>query len=613
MAQPSETSTAGSSRDVVEPRHAWRLSGPREIFAIDLRTLALFRVGLALVVLADLVLRARDLRAHYTDFGIFPRAELAAYLHPGAFSLHMLNGTVWYQALLFTIAVLFALSLLVGYRARLSMFVTWLLLLSLQNRNPQILSGEDNLLMLLAFWAMFLPIGARYAVDAALDRDNEVRPNRYVSIASAALLIQGMSMYFFSAILKSDPRWFPDGTAVYYALNLDYIVSSLSLWFRQFDGVMQFLTYYVWTLEWVGPVLIFFPLFHRPLRVLVQAAFITMHVGFSLFLMIGLFPWISIVMNLAFTQGWVWDWLAALTRRRQAEGMVIHYDAECDFCLKVCLLLKTFLMLAGVPVVTAQSEARIHALMQAHNSWVVRDGAGRDRVRWDAIRAVFEASPAFFWLAPVIAPRGCGDCVYEAVAKNRGRLSRLSARLLVFRPIGIRPGLVTSALAVVFSCFVLVQNLSTVPALDIRTTDSFRAIRQALGLYQNWTMFAPYPEVTSAWPVIPGVLVDGTEVDVYRGTVGAPSFNRPARIAAVYENERWRKYISNVEDLSYDSDRPAFALNWGRYLCRQWNEGAAPNRSLATFDIYFQVERTMPPGQPKELATRPVWRHDCLN
>lgn len=163
-----------------------------------------------MIVLADLVLRA-----HYTDFGVFPRAELAAYLSPGAFSLHMLNGTAWYQAGLFAVAGLFALLLLIGYRARLSMFATWLLLLSLQNRNPQILSGEDNLLLLLVFWAMFLPIGARYAVDAALDPDNGTRPNRYVSIASAALLIQGMSMYLFSAILKSDPRWFPDGTAVY--------------------------------------------------------------------------------------------------------------------------------------------------------------------------------------------------------------------------------------------------------------------------------------------------------------------------------------------------------------------------------------------------------------
>jgi len=391
------------------------------------------------------------------------------------------------------------------------------------------------------------------------------------------------------------------------------MVPQLSIWFRQFDGMMQFLTYYVWSLEWVGPVLIFSPLFHRPLRALFQAAFITMHVGFSLFLLIGFFPWVSIVMNLAFTQGWVWDRLGAALRRRQADDMFIHYDADCDFCRKVCLLLHTFLILTGVRIVTAQSDPRIHALMQEHNSWVVRDGAGRERVRWDAIRAVFEASPIFFWLAPVVAPRGCGDCIYETVARNRGRLSNLSARLLAFRPVHVRPTVFGSVLAAVFAGFVFVQNLSTIPALDIRTGAGFRAVRQALGLYQNWTMFAPYPEVTSAWPVIPGVLTDGTVVDVYRGTEGAPGYDRPAPVSAVYENERWRKYISNVEDLSYRTDRPEFALNWARYLCRRWNEDAAADRRLSIFEIHFQVEWTRPPGQPKGLETRRVWRHDCLN
>src|SRR5690349_23638509 len=47
-----------------------------QIFGIDLRTLALFRVCLALIILLDLALRARDLTAHYSDYGVLPRAAL---------------------------------------------------------------------------------------------------------------------------------------------------------------------------------------------------------------------------------------------------------------------------------------------------------------------------------------------------------------------------------------------------------------------------------------------------------------------------------------------------------------------------------------------------------
>ena len=48
----------------------------RELFGIDLRTLALARIGLSFLVLLDLSLRARDLSAHYTDQGVLPRSAL---------------------------------------------------------------------------------------------------------------------------------------------------------------------------------------------------------------------------------------------------------------------------------------------------------------------------------------------------------------------------------------------------------------------------------------------------------------------------------------------------------------------------------------------------------
>ena len=85
------------------------IPGLREIFGIDLRTLALFRVGLGALLLVDLALRARDLTAHYTDAGILPRAALLDTLSVGSFSLHLLNGTVAFQAVMFIIAAVFAL------------------------------------------------------------------------------------------------------------------------------------------------------------------------------------------------------------------------------------------------------------------------------------------------------------------------------------------------------------------------------------------------------------------------------------------------------------------------------------------------------------------------
>ena len=590
----------------------------REIFGIDLRTLALFRVLLGSFLIFDLVLRARDLGAHYTDFGIMPRSVLVDYLSPGSFSLHMLNGTAAFQAALFLLAGVFALMMIAGCRTRAVTIISWFLLLSLQNRNTVIQSGEEQLAMVLLFWAMFLPLGARYSVDAALAAPSDDRatmpPNAYFSGATAALLIQGMSVYFFSALLKSDPRWIPDGTAVYYTLQLDFIVTALAVWFRQFETLLQGLTYYVWTLELVGPILIFSPILHRPLRAAIMLALITMHIGFLIFLEIGIFPLISIIMILTFTPGWMWDFLAEkLTSARQRD-LVIWYDRDCGFCLKTGRLLRIFLFLADVPIRPAQDDPKMGDILTTHNSWVLSQGAAT-YIKWDAVRHLVACSPVFWPLAKIMALgplRKGGDRFYLWIAANRPALSRLTATIMPWRPVRVAPSLAGSILAGLFLALVTVQNITTLPGSPVRMPGPLAEIRQFFGLYQNWTMFAPYPKITSPWPVIRGELKDGAIVDVYNRKPGSPSSAKPELVSAVYENYRWRKYLSNIEDQTYEDVPQSLALDYGRYLCRSWNTGTASEKQLATFTIQFNVERTPPPGGSKKVVERIVWTHDCF-
>ena len=384
---------------------AVRLASIRTIFGIDLRTLALFRVLLSLWILVDLSMRARDLVAHYTDAGVMPRNVQIEYLYATTWSLHLGNGSAWFQALLFIAAGLVAFALMVGWRTRLMTVLSWALLLSLQNRNTFVLSGEDNLALILLFWAMFLPLGARYSIDAALARKPYDPNHTYCTVATAALLLQGMSMYFFSALLKTHPIWTHDGTAVYYALQLDYLVTPFALWFRQFEDLLTGLTFYVYVLELVGPILIFSPLFQRTLRTLLMLAFITMHLSFAVFLEIGFFPFISIIMNLAFMPGWMWDALARFLRPRTDRPMAIWFDRGCDFCEKTCHILKVFLFLPATPVRPAQDDAEIGAELEARNSWVLT--VGDDRFfKFEALSRLIVVSPIFWaaWKVPQLFP-----------------------------------------------------------------------------------------------------------------------------------------------------------------------------------------------------------------
>src|SRR5690349_12104298 len=85
------------------------------LFGVDLRSLAAFRIAAGIAVLVDLLLRARFLTAFYTDRGVLPRfarilafedTDPAGYRH--AWSLHMLSGELWAQAIMFLLAGVFA-------------------------------------------------------------------------------------------------------------------------------------------------------------------------------------------------------------------------------------------------------------------------------------------------------------------------------------------------------------------------------------------------------------------------------------------------------------------------------------------------------------------------
>ena len=100
----------------------------KNLFSFDLRSLALFRVGLALLILGDLIHRSFDLRAFYTDFGVLPRWVLIQN-SDHCLSLHAMSGSLAFQIVLFLIAAGFALMLLIGYRTRMATVVSWILII----------------------------------------------------------------------------------------------------------------------------------------------------------------------------------------------------------------------------------------------------------------------------------------------------------------------------------------------------------------------------------------------------------------------------------------------------------------------------------------------------
>lgn len=591
----------------------------QRIFSIDLRTLAFFRLGLAVIILADLCIRAGDLTAHYTDIGTFPRTTAIEYFgNIWSFSLYFLNGSLWFQVLLFSITALFALALLFGYRTRLATIALLVLIISLQNRHPILLNGGDNLLGVLLFWAIFLPLGARYSVDSALDNTtNATANNQHFSIATIAILIQSMSLYLFTAILKSDAMWWPDGSAVHYALQLDQFAKPFGIWLREqpFE-LLQLLAYAVLALEFIAPILIFTPIFKTPIRLGILAALISMHLGFHFGLRIGWFSFISIVSISNFIPGSVWDYFAKRCNTPARRGLQIFYDGDCGFCRKTALLLKTFLMLpSNIPIKPAQNDGNANKLLDQHFTWVLRDANGNDSIKWQALVILVKHSPLFWPIAYIMGLQifsRIGLAFYHWVGRHRGAFGQLTGKFLPYRPVPLHNHWLTNAMVGALAIYVLCWNIASVPGVPYGFSNDplVRMPAYLFRLDQKWSMFAPRPFRDDGWFVIRGELKDSTVVDVRHQTVGEPDINKPILASADYASFRWRKYMRRLWEKRYSKYR----LQYGQYLCRDWNSQAiSVNKKLNTFTIDFYREDTPPPGQPNPTPEKiRLWEHFCF-
>jgi vitamin K-dependent gamma-carboxylase-like protein len=294
-----------------------------ELFTADTRSLAMARIGVAVTVLVDLVLRAPDLIAFYTDHGLLPRAQwLAAYRH--AWSLHVISGSAVAIGALFAVHALAALALLVGARARLATAVVWLLTASLHARNPVVLQGGDSVLLLLLFWGMFVPWGARFSIDAAARRPGK---REVLSAGTVGLMLQMPLVYFVAAFQKSGPDWRSTFSAVYYALNDDFIASRFGLLLGQAPmWLLQALCVGTLVLEAALPMMLFFPVATRQMRWAALAIAAVLQIGFALSFNIGLFPLMSSVALLVFVPGTAWTWL---DRRRAHRRLRDRVTARC--------------------------------------------------------------------------------------------------------------------------------------------------------------------------------------------------------------------------------------------------------------------------------------------
>lgn len=286
----------------------------RARLGIDLRALAAFRIALGLVILTDLlVFRVPGLVPFYTDAGVFPRSALAeTYPAFASASIHAVSGSPWIQGVLFVVAGIFAICLCLGYRTRLATLVSVVLLASIQIRNPHVLNGGDTILTSLLFLGLFLPLGARWSLDARRrERESNKQTSmatasgdRIVSIATMTILSHLVVIYATNAVLKFQSELWMEGIAVQRIFHLEQFLAFLGPSLAEFSLVLTAVNWaWIVTLS-TAPLLLVLVGWGRTA---VVVAFVCSHLGMVLTMQLGVFPFVMITGLLLFLPPRVWD------------------------------------------------------------------------------------------------------------------------------------------------------------------------------------------------------------------------------------------------------------------------------------------------------------------
>jgi len=183
--------------------------------SIDARQYAALRIafgGLSAVYLFALL---PYVETQFSGSGWLGSIQQIAIQNGGSWSLLFIPAGIHAATLAYTVVIvgiLAAFLLMIGWQSRLTAGMTWLVWVSLWNRNPLLLDGDDAVLKMMCFYLLLSPCGNCWSIDACLHK----KPPQVAVWPLRLMQFQIALIYFVSGWVKfHSPEWL-EGTIMQY-------------------------------------------------------------------------------------------------------------------------------------------------------------------------------------------------------------------------------------------------------------------------------------------------------------------------------------------------------------------------------------------------------------
>lgn len=275
---------------------------------VELRVVGCLRIVYAAIVLVNAAAFFPYLEMWFGEAGVFPRSIAAELSDPQQLSLfHWLpatEGVLWTG---YTLFVVHAVLLLVGYCPRINALGTYVWLLSFQHRSQFLWDGEDQVMRLVGFYLLFMPLHRIWAWDWRLRPSASAATEPISGWGLRLLQLQMCIIFLDTAGSKLHGSMWQDGTALYYASRLDdfFCPDCVPHFLYNTPWIVRLLTWSVLALEFCVPVLVWF----KETRRTALIAAVVFHLGCMVSMNLFLFHPIMLCGWMAFLTREDFEWL----------------------------------------------------------------------------------------------------------------------------------------------------------------------------------------------------------------------------------------------------------------------------------------------------------------
>jgi Vitamin K-dependent gamma-carboxylase len=184
---------------------------------IDARQFAALRIAFGCLSLVYFLSLLPYVENQFSGTGWLSDSRQIANQNGGSWSLFFLpagNYTIPLAYAVVLLGIVSASLMTIGWNSRMTASFTWLIWVSLWNRNPLLLDGDDAVLKVTCFYLMLSPCGNAWSIDAYFCKKQQqvaVWPLRLIQFQIALL-------YFVSGWVKFHSQEWLDGTILQYVL-----------------------------------------------------------------------------------------------------------------------------------------------------------------------------------------------------------------------------------------------------------------------------------------------------------------------------------------------------------------------------------------------------------